>query len=114
MGWTLYTARFGARKPPFLPPVPDPAQCTAIVRSGLDWMMPEVSIEADTATVRLTMSAPSADAALAHMRGSYRSALYTAGVPQVGNWPLHLLSVEEGAPPESLDRHAAATAAVPV
>ncbi|TYL55476.1 hypothetical protein FXB39_03845 [Nocardioides sp. BGMRC 2183] len=100
MGWSMYTARFGATKPGFLPAVADPDAVTESVRSGLDWMYPEVEITADTATVRLSMNAPSAEAALAHLRGSYKSALYTAGVWQVGNWPLHLLSVESGLPQE--------------
>ncbi|MGW1545860.1 hypothetical protein [Streptomyces sp. NPDC002346] len=76
----------------------DPEAVAASVRAGLDWMFPEVTITADTATVRLSMNAPSAEAALAHLRGSYKSALYTAGVWQVGNWPLHLLTVEAGPP----------------
>ncbi|WP_189314400.1 hypothetical protein [Streptomyces brasiliensis] len=78
----------------------DPAAVAASVRAGLDWMFPEVTISADTATVRLSMKAPSAEAALAHLRGSYKSALHTAGVGQVGNWPLHLLTVEAGLPLE--------------
>ncbi|MFI8089461.1 hypothetical protein ACIF9R_14255 [Streptomyces sp. NPDC086080] len=99
MGWSMYTARFGATRPAFLPAVADPEAVTASVRAGLDWMYPDVVITADTATVRLSMNAPSAEAALAHLRGSYKSALYTAGVWRVGNWPLHLLTVEAGLPP---------------
>lgn len=100
MGWSMYTARFGATKPAFLPAVEDPEHCTEVVRKGLDWMVPEVQITADTASMRLSMNAPSAEAALAHLRGSYKSALYTAGAWQVGHWPLHLLSVEAGLPVE--------------
>jgi hypothetical protein len=100
MGWSMYTARFGATKPAFLPAVEDPEAAAEIVRRGLDWMLPEVSITSDTAFVRLSMNAPSAEGALAHLRGSYRSALYTAGVWQVGNWPLHLIRVEAGLPEE--------------
>ncbi|GAA1518448.1 hypothetical protein [Nocardioides humi] len=103
MGWSMYTARFGATKPAFLPAVEDPVAVSESVRHGLDWMFPEVDITTDTATVRLSMNAPSAEAALAHLRGSYKSALYTAGVWQVGNWPLHLLSVEAGLPQEVQD-----------
>lgn len=51
------------------------------------------------------MSAPSAEAALAHLRGSYRSALHAAGVGHVGLWPLHLLSVETGAALDSVTNH---------
>lgn len=98
MGWSMYTARFGATRPAFLPAVADPEAVAESVRAGLDWMFPDVVITADTATVRLSMNAPSAEAALAHLRGSYKSALYTAGVWQVGNWPLHLLTVEAGLP----------------
>lgn len=100
MGWSMYTARFGTTKPAFLPAVEHPEAAAEIVRRGLDWMFPEVSITSDTAFVRLSMNAPSAEAALAHLRGSYRSALYTAGIWQVGNWPLHLISVEAGLPAE--------------
>ncbi|WP_081239522.1 hypothetical protein [Streptomyces viridosporus] len=100
MGWSMYTARFGATRPAFLPAVADPEAVADSVRAGLDWMFPEVTITADTATVRLSMNAPSAEAALAHLRGSYKSALHTAGVWQVGNWPLHLLTVEAGLPSE--------------
>ncbi|GAA4752836.1 hypothetical protein GCM10023350_42680 [Nocardioides endophyticus] len=100
MGWSMYTAKFGATRPSFLPVVEDPEHATEVVHRGLDWMFPEVLITADTAAIRLSMNAPSAEAALAHLRGSYKSALYTAGVWQVGNWPLHLLSVEAGLPAE--------------
>lgn len=100
MGWSMYTARFGATKPVFLPAIEDPKACAAVVSRGLDWMFPKIEITSDTTDIRLSMNAPSAEAALAHLRGSYRSALYTAGVWQVGNWPLHLLSVEAGLPVE--------------
>jgi hypothetical protein len=98
MGWSMFTVRFGATRPAYLPPIEDPDLAAQSVARGLDWMFPEVSLTGDTSAVRLSMHAPSAEAALAHVRGSYKSALYTAGVWQVGNWPLHLLSVEAGLP----------------
>lgn len=98
MSWRAFTVRFGARRPRFLPEIADPETCGPAVHRGLDWMHPEVSLTADTAAVQLTMAAASAEAALAHMRGSYRSALTAAGIQQVGLWPLYLLSVEEGGP----------------
>lgn len=98
MGWSMYTARFGAIRPRDLPPIADPDGTARTLLAGLDWMHPEVVVTADTATVRLSMHAPSAEAALAHLRGSYKSALYTAEVGEVGSWPLTLLSVEAGLP----------------
>ncbi len=98
MSWKPFTVRFGARRPRFLPEIAEPEACAAAVHRGLDWMHPDVALTGDTAVVRLTMAAASAEAALAHMRGSYRSALTAAGIQQVGLWPLYLLSVEEGGP----------------
>ncbi|MGJ3558256.1 hypothetical protein ACR6C2_01975 [Streptomyces sp. INA 01156] len=40
MGWSMYTARFGATRPAFLPAVADPEAVTESVRAGLDWMFP--------------------------------------------------------------------------
>lgn len=100
MSWSMYTATFHATKPLFMPAIEDPDAVAEVVRRGLDWMVPSVDIRADEVTVRLSMNAPSGEAALAHFRGSFKSALFTAGTPQVGSWPLERFSVDAGLPSE--------------
>lgn len=56
-------------------------------------MDPTLVLTADRIAVQLSVHAPSAEAALAHVRGSLRSALHGAGIPAVGRWPLVSLSV---------------------
>ncbi len=98
MSWSMYTATFHATKPSFMPDIKDPVAVADVVRRGLDWMAPSIDIRPDEITVRLSMIAPSGEAALAHFRGSFKSALFTAGTPQVGNWPLERFNVDAGVP----------------
>jgi hypothetical protein len=92
--WSTYSGTLGAERPAFLPPIADPEGCAKVIASGLDWMRPIVTMTADSFEISLRMDAPSAEAALHHMRGSLKSALHTAGIPVVGNWPLTVLKVE--------------------
>jgi hypothetical protein len=96
----MYTGSLSSVRPALLPPIADPDAVRDSLLEGLEWMFPELTITPDAADIRLSMHAPSAEAALAHLRGSYRSALFTAGVWQVGNWPLTRFSVAAGLPPE--------------
>ena len=94
MPWSTYRGTLGAERPAFLPPIDDPESCAKVIAGALDWMQPQVRLGPDRFEIRLTMDAPSAEAALHHMRGSLKSALYTAGIPVIGNWPLTVLKVE--------------------
>lgn len=111
MSWSMYTATFHANKPSFMPDIADPEAVAAVVHRGLDWMAPLVDIRPRQITIRLSMNAPSGEAALAHFRGSFKSALFTAGTPQVGNWPLESFTVEAGLP---ADVQAAVDAGAPL
>ena len=99
--WSTYSGTLGAERPAFLPPIDDPESCAKVIAGALDWMQPQVRLGPDRFEISLTMDAPSAEAALLHMRGSLRSALHTAGIPVTGNWPLTVLTVE----PSSLRGH---------
>ena len=101
MPWSTYSGTLGAERPAFLSPIDDPESCAKVIAGALDWMQPQVRLGRDRFVISLTMDAPSAEAALLHMRGSLRSALHTAGIPVTGNWPLTVLTVE----PSSLRGH---------
>ncbi len=93
MGWSPYIATFGAERPAFLSPIEQPGDRAMGIARSLGWMQAVVTVHADTFEITLTMDAPSAEAAMHHMRGSLKSAFHTAGIPAVGTWPLTLLSV---------------------
>lgn len=99
MPWSTYSGTLGAQRPAFLPRIEDPERCAKVIATALNWMQPLVRLSADSFEISLTMDAPSAEAALHHMRGSLKSALYTAGIPVMGNWPLTVLKVEPSAVP---------------
>jgi hypothetical protein len=65
--------------------------------SRLEWLRPEVAMSEDRVTIALTMQAPSAEAAMHHLRGTYKSALFATGIPEVGSWPLTSLAIEPSA-----------------
>jgi hypothetical protein len=92
--WSTYSGTLGAERPAFLPRIEDPEGCAKVIATALNWMQPLVTLSADSFEISLTMDAPSAEAALHHMRGSLKSALYTARIPIMGNWPLTVLKVE--------------------
>lgn len=94
MSWSTYTGTLAAERPAFLPQIEDPDGCAKAIATSLNWMQPVVTLGADMFDISLTMDAPSAEAALHHMRGSLKSALYAAGIPAMGNWPLIVLKVE--------------------
>ena len=93
MGWFVYTITFEAAKPRAATSIPDADTRAQSIEDSLDWMEPSVRFTADGVHVRLTVHAPSADAAMAHVRGSFRSALHGAGIPAVGLWPVRALDV---------------------
>jgi hypothetical protein len=93
LGWSVYTASLEATRPETADRVPDPTTQAKMLAESLNWMEPSLVLTADRIAVRLSVHAPSAEAALAHVRGSLRSALHGAGVPAVGRWPLVSLSV---------------------
>lgn len=94
MPWSTYSGTLGAERPAFLSPIEDPESRAKVIAGALNWMQPQVRLSPDRFEISLTMDAPSAEAALHHMRGSLRSALHTAGIPVMGNWPLTVLKVE--------------------
>lgn len=93
LGWPVYTARFEATRPPGADRLADSSGRAEYVARTLDWMDPRLEFTADGMTVQLSLHAPSAEAALAHVRGTLRSALHGAGIPAVSRWPLVSLSV---------------------
>lgn len=101
MGWPVYVARFEAVRPATAEPVSDAASRGKTVAENLGWMDPILELTGDNIAVQLSLHAPSAEAALAHVRGSLRSALQGAGVPGVGRWPLVSLSVVPAGEPET-------------
>jgi hypothetical protein len=99
MGWPVYTASLEATRPATADRVIDPTTPAKMLTESLNWMEPALVLTADRIAVRLSVHAPSAEAALAHVRGTLRSALHGAGVPAVGRWPLMSLSVLPAAEP---------------
>jgi hypothetical protein len=97
MGWPVYTATFEAARPPTAAAIADAERRAKELEASLDWMEPSVTLSADGLRVRLTVHAPSAESAIAHARGSFRSALHGAHMPSVGLWPVVALDVRRAA-----------------
>lgn len=94
MSWKKYTVCVTAVRPKFMAPIPEPEIIAKMLHEALDWMNPEIAMQHDTYTVRLTMPAPSAEGALHHVRGSFKSTLYGTDIPAIGTWPLASISVD--------------------
>ncbi|ETZ39885.1 hypothetical protein L843_0174 [Mycobacterium intracellulare MIN_061107_1834] len=105
MGWPVFTATFTAARPPAAVKVADHQRRAKELEANLDWMEPSVTFTREGVEVQLTVHAPSAESAIAHARGSFRSALHGAHLPGVALWPVIALesrrAVDE--PPQPRD-----------